>query len=77
MTKQHLQLALKKAHLPYCYTTILKYEKKGIIPLPENPEVYKAAKRTWRSYSQEEIDNIVKLVKKYKDSVSTRGGSKS
>lgn len=71
-TKAHLQKALDRAKLPSDYTTILKYERKGIIPLPQKRIRY--GKRFWRSYSQEEIDNIVALIRAYKGGQTSKGG---
>ena len=59
-TKQFLQLALKREHLPFSYKTLLRYERDGIIPKS-------TSSMTMRLYSQEEIDTIVSLVQTYKE----------
>jgi len=62
-TKKHLVVALKKAKLPHAYTTLISYEKKGIIPKSKNPIDYGRLK--WRSYTDEEIVDIVNCVREY------------
>ena len=64
-TKRHLQEALKKHGLPSSYSTVLKYEEMGVIPKPAQVISYGKGKE-YRSYMQEEIDEIVRLVKAYK-----------
>lgn len=72
-SKQHLLIALAKAGLPCSYTTLIKYERNGIIPAPNSPATFKKSKRVWRFYSEEEIEDIIAKVKKHKVSSGKRG----
>ena len=67
-TKRHLQQALKKAGLPSSYSTVLKYEQMKVIPKPAHVISYGKGK-DYRSYTQEEIDSIVALVKEHRKSL--------
>lgn len=67
-TKRHLQQALKKAGLPSSYSTVLKYEEMKVIPRPAQVISY-GKNKEYRSYTQEEIDMIVDLVKSHRKSL--------
>lgn len=64
-SKKYLLAALKKAGLPHSYKALLKYERMGVIPQPETA-VGRGSMSKYRLYSQEEIDNIVQIMKDYK-----------
>lgn len=65
LTKKHLLEALKAEGLPSSYKTLLKFERLGIIP------VRGAVERSgnWRLYTEQEIKEIVEMVKNHKDKV--------
>lgn len=63
-TKQHLQAALDKAGLPSVYSTILKYERAHVIP--RSGSVISYGRKLYRTYTQEEIDEIVKRIRAHK-----------
>lgn len=70
--KQDILLALFQAsslhpdlHIPYSYRSLIRWEKKGIIPLCKSPLQFGSG-RLWRVYSRAEIDSIVKKVVQYK-----------
>lgn len=70
--KQDLLNALKVARdkhpdlrIPCSYRSLIRLEKKGIVPYPENYLNFGSG-RKWRLYSREEINSIVKKVIAYK-----------
>ena len=67
--KQQLLEAIEKEGLPCSYSTLLKYERQGIIPLAENTLTYND--REWRTYTEREVKNIIKLIKKHKKTKKT------
>jgi len=72
LTKRHFLVALKDASIKYpelnighSYMSLLKYEKKGILKLPENT-FSQNEDRNWRLYTQKEIEENVKRIIDYK-----------
>lgn len=64
LTKQHLLARLKEEKLPSSYHSLIKYEKLGIVPLPESMNGVGAA-RNWRLYSPQEVEIIIKKIREY------------
>lgn len=64
-SKKYLLESLKRAGVPYSYKSLLLYEKKGIIPKPENAIGFGRGSK-WRLYRQDEINDIVARVVAYK-----------
>jgi hypothetical protein len=63
--KKELLCELSRNKLPCSYKSLLKYEKLGVIPADlRSAGTGRAGK--WRAYTQEDIDNIVSLMKKHK-----------
>jgi len=72
LTKRHFLAALKDASKIYpelnigcSYMSLLKYEKKGILKLPENM-FSQNEDRNWRLYTQKEMEENVKRIIDYK-----------
>ncbi len=63
--KKILQKALEDANLPHSYPTLLRYEKKGLVKRPKGEIHY--TDRSWRLYSEEEIAEIVEIIKKHNE----------
>lgn len=70
--KQDLIAALTQASvdhpdlkIPHSYRSLIRLEKTGVIPVCGSPLRFKSG-RTWRLYTQEEIDTIVTKVVEYK-----------
>lgn len=73
--KQDLLAALKKASkeysklkIPTSYRSLIRLEQAGVIPKSKNPLVFESG-RTWRVYSQEEINTIVRKIIEYKSKI--------
>lgn len=66
--KKHLLDALSKEGLPCSYSTLLKYEKLGVIPKAKHTLSYNDSE--WRSYTEREVNMIIKLVKKHRTKLS-------
>lgn len=64
-TKKDLQQALKDEGLTYGYKKILEWEREGVIPRPTN--VIQNISGETRLYSDEEIENIVDIVRQLKN----------
>ncbi|MCK9319378.1 hypothetical protein [Methanoculleus sp.] len=62
--KSVLLKSLKDAGLPYTYQSVLRWEKKGLISRPKGEIKY--PDRSWRFYTQEEIKEIIDIIKKVK-----------
>jgi hypothetical protein len=62
--KKHLLEALSKEGLPYSYSTLLKYERQGIIPKAKQTLTYNNSE--WRTYTEREVKKIIKLIRKYR-----------
>ena len=62
-TVRSLVQALQEAGLPSTKPTIWTYEKKGIIKRPKTFLTY--GERQHRLYTEKEIEDIVKAVRKY------------
>lgn len=59
---KNLMEALAKEKLPHTKPTLITYEKKGIIPIPERIEY---GNKKHRVYTEEQIRVSVENVKKY------------
>ena len=71
-TKNELLDELKKNGLPCDYTTLLRYERRGIVPKPRN--YIEFTERRWRMYTAQEIAEIVGRVRQYRKHLSRKGG---
>jgi hypothetical protein len=70
-TKNELLEELRKNNLPCDYTTLLRYERRGIVPKPQRIEF---PERKWRVYSAAEIADIVNKVRQYRKHLARMGG---
>jgi hypothetical protein len=71
-TKNELLEELKRNGLPSDYTTLLRYERSGIVSKPKN--YIELPERSWRIYSASEIADIVKSVRRYRKHLARKGG---
>jgi DNA-binding transcriptional MerR regulator len=62
--KSYLLKSLRDSNLPCTYQTILRWEKSGLIKRPKGE--FKYPDRSWRFYTQEEIKEIIDIIKKIK-----------
>ena len=69
-SKKHLLEALKRADQPFTYASLLQYEKKGVIPQPEHAIGFGNGR--WRFYTQDEINENVKLITDYRKQKSLK-----
>src|SRR3990167_2970528 len=70
ITKKDLLRELKKAKLPSSYTFLLKLERLGIVQKPVGLK-FSDNVEAWRVYTEEEVDDILTLVREYKDTVKS------
>jgi len=68
-TKMHLLQALKDAGEPCSYSSLLYYEKLGVVKKPTRS--IPMGDRSYRAYTQAEIDRTVSKIKKYRSRNTT------
>jgi len=61
LTKAHLLAELKKNKLPCSYLSLVRWEKDGTIPRPENTINY--GRNKVRVYTEAEVASIIDIIK--------------